>query len=74
MLVIVIVYLAFGVWAAGYLIGWRNSLQRDADISDWLLLVTASVSLGPIMLAAVYFNGMMDKHPWTFYLRTHHGE
>ena len=73
MLVIVIVYLAFGVWAAGYLIGWRNSLQRDADISDWLLLVTASVSLGPIMLAAVYFNGMM-KHPWTFYLRTHHGE
>ena len=69
---LLVIYLAFGVWAAGYMIGWRNSIQRDADISDWLLLVTASVILGPIMLAAVYFNGMM-KHPWTFHLHhTHH--
>ena len=70
---LLIIYLAFGVWAAGYLIGWRNSIKkRIADISNWLLLVIISVILGPIMLAAVYFNGMM-KHPWTFHL-DHHGE
>ena len=69
---LLVIYLAFGVWAAGYLIGWRNSIKKDADISNWLLLVITSVILGPIMLAAVYFNDMM-KHPWTFHLHhTHH--
>ena len=64
-----IFYLAFGLWAAGYLIDWRNKEPDPGTISDWLMLVTISLVLGPITMARVsYFTGMMDKQGWTLYL------
>jgi uncharacterized membrane protein (DUF485 family) len=65
---LLVIYLAFGVWAAGYLVGWLSKEANPGNISDWLMLVSISLLLGPIMLAGVYFTGMMDKHGWTLYL------
>ena len=65
---ILVLYIAFGIWAAGYLIGWRNKEVNPGNISDWLMLVSVSILLGPIMLGGVYFTGMMEKHEWTLYL------
>ena len=66
---LLVIYLAFGIWAAGYMIDWRNKeANNPGNISDWLMLVTISLVLGPVMLAGVYFTGMMDKHQWTLYL------
>jgi hypothetical protein len=65
---LLVIYLAFGVWAAGYLISWRNKEANPGNISDWLMLVMVSLLLGPVMLAGVYFTGMMDKYQWTLYL------
>ena len=46
---LLVIYLAFGIWAAGYMIDWRNTVQPAirGSISDWLLLVTVSLVLGP---------------------------
>jgi len=71
----VTIYLLWGIWAAGYLIGWRKAEAKkqgwtsEPDLSEWLMLVTISLFLGPIMLAGIYFTGIMDKHDWTLYLR-----